>query len=73
MGIDRFRSATPAERVSIVEQAQNMPDWPYPGSVDVINGVIVVKFREYNNPNQFLAMCKPPVEKHPVCLKYLQR
>ncbi|HSC76092.1 MAG TPA: glucosyltransferase domain-containing protein [Pseudomonadales bacterium] len=71
MAVDRYRAATQQERLSVVEQAQNMPDWPYPGSVDVINGVIVIKFREYNNPNQFLAMCRPPFNTHPVCLKYL--
>ena len=67
MGIFDYRAATQAERLSVVEQAKNMPDWPYKGSVDVINGIIVIKFREYN-PNQFLSMCRPPLDADPVCM-----
>ena len=59
MAVTNYRAATQAERLSVVEKAKLMPDWPYEGSVDVINGVIVIKFREYN-PNQFLSMCRPP-------------
>lgn len=70
MGTTDYRAATKAQRLSVVEQAQKMPDWPYAGSVDVINGVIVIKFREYN-PNQFLSMCRPPLDKDPVCVKNL--
>ena len=68
MAVFDYRAATQAERLSVVEEAKKMPDWPYEGSVDVINGIIVIKFREYN-PNQFLAMCRPPLEADPACVK----
>ena len=67
MGVLSYRAATQAERISVVEQAKNMPDWPYNGSVDVINGIVVIKFREYN-PNQFISMCRPPFDTDPVCV-----
>ncbi len=72
MAVFNYRAATQAERISVVEEAKKMPDWPYDGSVDVINGVIVVKIREYN-PNQFLSMCSPPFETDPVCVNNLPR
>lgn len=67
MGVTRYRAATKAERLTVVEKTKTMPSWPFPGSVDVINGIIVIKFREYN-PNQFLAMCQPPLNTDPVCV-----
>jgi hypothetical protein len=70
MGVSDYRAATRPERISIVEAAQQMPFWPYEGSVDVMNGIIVVKLREYN-PNQFISMCQPPEDTNPVCLKYM--
>lgn len=72
MAVFNYRAATQAERISVVEEAKKMPDWPYEGSVDVINGVIVVKISEYN-PNQFLRMCSPPFDTDPVCVKNLPR
>jgi hypothetical protein len=68
MGVYRFRAATHQERLSVIEKAKTMPSWPYEGSVDVINGVIVIKFREYN-PNQLMVICQPPLDQDPVCIK----
>jgi len=69
MGIVKYRAATREERLSVIEQAQAMPSWPYEGSVDVINGIIVIKFREYN-PNQLMVICQPPLDTTEVCKKY---
>ncbi|WP_244495370.1 glucosyltransferase domain-containing protein [Aurantimonas coralicida] len=50
MGHPFFRPATNAERLQIAERAGAMPVWPAPGSVQVIDGVVVVKFHErYTN------------------------
>lgn len=68
MGVARYRAATREERLSVIEQANTMPAWPYEGSVDVINGIIVIKFREYN-PNQLAVICQPPNDTSPVCIK----
>ena len=68
MGVMRYRAATRAERLTVIEQAKTMPSWPYAGSVDVINGIIVIKFREYN-PNQLMVICQPPNDVDPVCIK----
>lgn len=70
MGENNYRAATKQERLSVVEKAKGMPDWPYEGSVRAINGIIVIKLREYN-PNQFLSMCTPPLDKDPVCIENL--
>ncbi len=72
MGVMDYRPATRQEKLSIVEAAQQMPSWPYQGSVDIINGIVVVKLREYN-PNQLLGMCQPPDDTNPVCLKYMPK
>lgn len=72
MGEMDYRPATNQERLSVVEAAQQMPSWPYTGSVDVINGIIVVKLSNYN-PNQFLSMCQAPDNNHPACLKYIPK
>lgn len=72
MGVFDYRAATQQERLSVVQTAEKMPVWPYEGSVDVVNGVIVVKFREYN-PNQFISMCRPPLDVEPVCVKNMPR
>lgn len=70
MGVKDYRAATPPERLSVIESSQKMPAWPYQGSVAVINGIIVVKLREYN-PNQLVNICRPPLDSDPACLKYL--
>jgi hypothetical protein len=70
MGVARYRAATREERLSVIEQANTMPAWPYEGSVDVINGIIVIKFREYN-PNQLAVICQPPLDANPICVKSL--
>jgi hypothetical protein len=72
MGVIDFRPASNPEKLSIVETAQHMPFWPYEGSVDIVNGIVVVKLRDYN-PNQLLSMCQPPDNNNPVCLKYLPK
>jgi len=72
MGVMDYRPATRQEKLSIVEAAQQMPSWPYTGSVDIINGIVVVKLRDYN-PNQLIGMCQPPDNTNPVCLKYMQK
>lgn len=69
MGVSRYRAATREERLSVVERAQTMPAWPYEGSVDVINGIIVIKLREYN-PNQLMVICQPPLDVTETCKKY---
>jgi len=69
MGVTDFRPASKQEKLSVVEGAKQMPSWPYTGSVDVINDIIVVKLRDYN-PNQLMWMCEAPDENNPVCLKY---
>jgi hypothetical protein len=69
MGVSRYRAATKQEKLSVIEGAKLMPSWPYDGSVDVVNGIIVVKLRDYN-PNQLMRMCAPPDENNPACLKY---
>ncbi len=71
MGEFEYRAATEAERLTLVEHAMTMPSWPQADSVDVINGIIVIKLREYN-PNQIMMMCLPAMEQHPVCQKYRQ-
>lgn len=70
MGVTRYRAATREERLSVIEKAHAMPAWPYEGSVDVINGIIVIKFREYN-PNQLAVICQPPLDANPICVKSL--
>ena len=72
MGVTDFRPATKQEKLSVVEAAQSMPSWPYDGSVDVVNGIIVIKLRNYN-PNQLMWMCAAPDQSHPACLKYLPK
>lgn len=72
MGVMDFRPATRQEKLSLVEATQQMPSWPYEGSVDIINGIIVVKLRDYN-PNQLLGMCQPPDNSNPVCVKYISK
>jgi hypothetical protein len=69
MGVSRYRAATREERLSVVERAQAMPAWPYEGSVDVINGIIVIKLREYN-PNQLMVICQPPLDVTETCKRY---
>jgi hypothetical protein len=70
MGVSRYRAATREERLSVIEKAQAMPAWPYEGSVDVINGIIVIKFREYN-PNQLMVICQPPLDVTETCKRYM--
>lgn len=70
MGITDYKPATQQERLSVVEQAQTMPSWPAAGSVDVINGIIVVKVGPYN-PHQIVSMCQPPEDKNSFCVKTL--
>jgi len=72
MGVTDYRPATTQEKLSLVEATQHMPSWPYDGSVDIINGIVVVKLRDYN-PNQILGMCQPPENNNPVCLKYMPK
>jgi hypothetical protein len=72
MGVTRYRAATREERLSVIEKAQAMPAWPYEGSVDVINGIIVIKFREYN-PNQLAVICQPPLDTNPVCINNMPK
>jgi hypothetical protein len=69
MGVSNYRAANKQEKLSVIEGAKLMPSWPYEGSVDVINGIVVVKLRDYN-PNQLMRMCAPPDENNPSCLKY---
>ncbi|HQQ62159.1 MAG TPA: glucosyltransferase domain-containing protein [Pseudomonadales bacterium] len=68
MGITDYKPATQQQRLSVVEQAQAMPSWPDAGSVDVINGIIVVKVGPYN-PHQIVSMCQPPEDKNSFCVK----
>lgn len=70
MGVFDYTPATIEQRLSVAEQAMAMPAWPAAGSVDVINGIIVMKIGEYN-PNQIASMC----QKYPddaFCKKYMQ-
>lgn len=69
MGISDYRSATKQERLSVIEEAKSMPSWPYEGSVDIVNGIVVVKLRDYNS-NQLMRICTPPDDNNPACLKY---
>ena len=69
MGVFNYRAATKQEKLSVIEGAKAMPSWPYEGSVDVINGIVVVKLRDYN-PNQLMRICSAPDENNPACLKY---
>ena len=69
MGVSNYRAATKQEQLSVIEGAKAMPSWPYEGSVDVINGIVVVKLRDYN-PNQLMKICSAPDENNPACLKY---
>lgn len=68
MGITDYQPANQQQRLSVVEQAQAMPSWPNEGSVDVINGIIVVKIGPYN-PHQIVSMCQPPEDKNSFCVK----
>lgn len=70
MGVTQYRAATREERLSLIDKVQSMPSWPYEGSVDVVNGVIVIKFREYN-PNQLMVICQPPLDVTETCKKYM--
>lgn len=47
LGNDDYRAATDEERQRVADRAQSMPDWPVPGSVQVIEGVVVVKLAAY--------------------------
>ena len=52
-----FRQATDAEALAAAEKAVSMPVWPADGSVDVVNGVIVVKIGEYA-AHQIVVLCE---------------
>ena len=51
-----FREATIDEALAAAGRAAAMPVWPADGSVDVVNGVIVVKIGEYT-PEQIMPLC----------------
>jgi len=51
-----FRAASDEEALAVAGRAVAMPVWPVEGSVDVVNGVIVVKIGEYT-PKQITTLC----------------
>lgn len=57
MGVTDYRGANLNERLKVVAAAKQMPKWPLPGSVQVIENVIVIKIDEYN-PNQLMLICR---------------
>ena len=66
-----FRQASQEEMLSVAERAVFMPEWPAEGSVDVVNGVIVVKIGEYT-PYQLMTLCESaPLSDF--CERYTQR
>jgi hypothetical protein len=52
-----FRYASAEEALAVADQAASMPIWPAEGSVDVVNGVLVVKIGEYSK-HQIIALCQ---------------
>lgn len=68
MGVFDYKPAVQQQRLSVVDAAEKMPEWPKEGSVDVVNGVIVVKIGPYN-PHQIVSMCQPPEDKNDFCVK----
>jgi len=72
MGNFDFWPANRTERRSIIGQALNMPSWPAAGSVDVINGVVVVKFGNYI-PDQLSTLCLEVNDDNPSCQKLRAR
>lgn len=57
MGHANFRAATVAERLMIADRVKRMPTWPAQGSVDVIDGVAVVKFMPRYSKLQLSRYC----------------
>lgn len=46
-GFANFDLVGPRRRLEIIDAVEAMPAWPAEGSVDIVNGVVVVKFGEY--------------------------
>jgi len=68
MGNFDFWPATRTERRSVIGQVTNMPSWPNAGSIDVINGIVVVKFGNYI-PDQIATLCLEEKDDNPYCQK----
>ncbi len=66
-----FRQASHEEMLAVAERAVFMPEWPAAGSVDVVNGVIVVKIGEYT-PHQIMTLCESAPTSD-FCERYTQR
>jgi len=47
MGYNDYRAATPPEHQKVMEYALQMPVWPAKGSVDVHDGVLIIKMEHY--------------------------
>jgi len=47
MGHNDYRAATPPEHQKVMEYALTMPVWPAKGSVDVYDGVLIIKMEQY--------------------------
>ncbi len=45
-GMTEFRPVPLGTRPDLLPAVQTMPNWPAPGSVDMVNGVVVIKFGE---------------------------
>lgn len=58
MGYPNFRMATNPERLQIADRVAQMPVWPAPGSVAVIDGVAVVKFLKTYSAYQVASYCR---------------
>lgn len=46
LGVSGFVPVPLAQRLDLVPEAREMPSWPDPGSVQAVNGVVVVKLSE---------------------------
>lgn len=71
MGISDYRGGNSEEELAVADYGAKMPIWPRDGSVDIVDGIIVVKLSEYH-PHQIQSMCSGR-EVHDFCQRQLSR
>ena len=70
MGYNDYRGATPEEHQRVMDYAVQMPIWPAPGSVDVYDGILIVKMEGYIAPQLEVACAKS--ESNRVCRAFYE-
>jgi hypothetical protein len=66
-GIFDYFPATPEQYRTITPQLEQMPSWPLAGSVDVVSGVVVVKFDAYTGIQKSLLCVHLKTGPNPFC------